>query len=108
MSKAAGACGTAYAEFETFRLSRSSITCRFWAHPCALQKRLHQMWCTSHSTPLRGPLRQIRPEHGGGKGSWLPYKRGVSKPNTAAQEQQQKTVGERSHHEQGGAHREDR
>jgi hypothetical protein len=29
MSKAAGVCGTAYAEFETFRLSRSSITCRF-------------------------------------------------------------------------------
>ena len=51
MSKAAGECGMAYAEFETFRLSRSSITCRFWAHSCALQKRLHQMWCTSHSTP---------------------------------------------------------
>lgn len=65
------------------------------------------MWCTTPSTPLGGPFCQISPERDGGKGSWLPYKRMVSKPDTAAQEQH-KTAGERSHHEQGGAHRKDR
>src|SRR5918997_4867896 len=65
------------------------------------------MWCTSHSTPPRGPFRRTRPKRGGGKRFWLPYKWGVSESNTAAQEQQ-KTAGERGSHEQGGAHREDR
>src|SRR5215212_4570223 len=77
------------------------------AHPCAFPRRLHQMWGTTPSTPPRGPLRQTCPERDNGKRFWLLYKRGVSKRNSAAQEQQ-KTAGERSLHEQGGAHREDR
>jgi hypothetical protein len=53
--------------------------------PFALSKRLHHIWCMSHSTPPQHPFRQIRWELGGGKWFRLPYKQEGKQPEQARQ-----------------------
>ena len=55
-------------------------------YPFAFPRRLHQMWCMSHSTPPHHPFHQTHRERGGGKWSQLPYKQEGKQPKQAPHE----------------------